>query len=75
MEGVGLIAAIIFFVVFIAAAFVVFSMVRRTVKLALRLLIIGVLLLVAFAGAVSLWWFSGSSGNTKERPANVRRVR
>lgn len=73
MEGIGLIAAVIFLIVFIGLAMIVFTMIRRTVKLALRLLIVGVLLLIAFAGATSLWWFSGSTN--KERPAPVRRTR
>lgn len=73
IEGIGLVAAIVFLVVFIALAMIVLTMVRRTVKLAFRLLIVGVLLLIAFAGAASLWWFSGSG--ERERPAPVRRSR
>lgn len=69
---IGIIAAVIFFIIFIGVAMVVFSMVRRTMKLAFRLLIVGVLLLIAIAGAFSLWWFSGSPKPNTNRPATVR---
>lgn len=69
---IGLVAAIIFFAVFVGAAMLVFTMVKRTVKLAFRLAIVAVLLLIAIAGGASLWWFgSGSKG----APPPVRRTR
>jgi nitric oxide reductase large subunit len=72
--SIGLIAAIIFLVVFVALAMVVLSFIRRTVKLALRIAIVGVLLLIGVVGASSLWWFAGSSGD-KPRTAPVRQTR
>ena len=71
--SVGVIAAIIFFAVFVGGAMIVFSMIRRTVKLAFRLMIVGVLLLIAVAGATSLWWFGGSGD--KARPVPVQKAR
>ncbi len=65
MEAFGIVAAVIFFVVFVGVAMFVFSMIRRTVKLAFRLMIIGVLLLVAVAGAAGLWWGFGTANNGK----------
>lgn len=70
----GVVAAVVFFILMIGVAMVVFSMIRRTVKLAFRLLIVGVLLLIAIAGASSLWWFSGAN-SAKTRPANSRQTR
>jgi nitric oxide reductase large subunit len=72
--SIGLIAAVIFLLVFIALAMVVLSFVRRTVKLAFRLAIVGVLLLIGVVGAVSLWWFAGGTGE-KPRQAPVRQTR
>ena len=49
MGSAALVAAIIFFVVFVAAAMVVFTMVKRTLKFAFRIMIVAVLLLIAVA--------------------------
>lgn len=75
MESIGIIAAVIFFIIFIGAAMVVFSMIKRTVKLAFRLLIVGTLLLIAVVGATSLWWFAGSPAPNANRPATIRPAR
>ena len=75
MEGFGIVAAVIFFVVFIGVAVVVFSMIKRTVKLAFRLAIVAVLLLIAIAGAASLWWFGTNSTSDGKRPAPIQRTR
>lgn len=72
--SIGLIAAVIFLIVFVALAMIVLSFVKRTVKLAFRIAIVGVLLLIGVVGAASLWWFTGSSGN-KPRTAPVQRTR
>lgn len=60
METYGLIAAIVFFAVFVGVALLVFSLIKRTVKMAFRLALVGILLLIAFSGAIALWSFSGS---------------
>jgi nitric oxide reductase large subunit len=72
--SIGLIAGVVFMVVFIALAMIVLSFVKRTVKLAFRIAIVGVLLLIGIAGATSLWWFAGGSGD-KPRSAPVRQSR
>ena len=72
--SIGLIAGVIFLVVFIALAMIVLSFVKRTVKLAFRIAIVGVLLLIGVIGAASLWWFAGGSGD-KPRTAPVRQTR
>jgi nitric oxide reductase large subunit len=73
--SIGLIAAVIFLIVFVALAMIVLSFVKRTVKLAFRLAIVGVLLLIGVIGAASLWWFAGSSSGDKPRTAPVQRTR
>jgi hypothetical protein len=75
MEGIGIVAAVIFFFVFVGVAMIVFSMIKRTVKLAFRLLIVAILLLIAVSGAFSLWWFSGAPQPDTTRPATVRPAR
>lgn len=72
--SIGLIAAVIFLIVFVALAMIVLSFVKRTVKLAFRIAIVGVLLLIGVIGAASLWWFAGSGGD-KPRTAPVQRTR
>ena len=72
--SIGMIAGVIFLVVFIALAMIVLSFVKRTVKLAFRIAIVGVLLLIGIVGATSLWWFAGGSAD-KPRTAPVRQSR
>ncbi len=71
-SSIGMIAAVIFFIVFVGLAMLVLTMIKRTVKMALRLAIVGVLLLIAVIGAASLYWFSGSPKPNTSRPATVR---
>jgi 4-amino-4-deoxy-L-arabinose transferase-like glycosyltransferase len=74
--SIGIIAAVIFFIVFVALAMIVLGMIRRTMKLAFRLAIVGVLLVVAVVGAISLWWFAGASKPNQNRPpATIRQNR
>lgn len=53
------IAALIFVLVMLAIAFIAFRILKRTVKLAFRLLLVFVLLLAAATGAVLLLYFGG----------------
>lgn len=72
--SMGLIAGVIFLVVFVALAMIVLSFIKRTVKFAFRMAIVGVLLLIGIIGAASLWWFAGGSPD-KPRTAPVRQSR
>ena len=66
-----LILAVIFII--LGTAFFSFVMLRKTVKMAIRLVIVGVILLIAIVGSVSFLWFSSGSGDTsKPRPNNTR---
>ena len=69
---VGIISGVMaagFLLVLLAVALVAFLALRRTLKMAFRLAIVGVILLIAFAGSVSLWFFtSGSSPKPRPRP-------
>jgi len=71
---ISVLLAIALVFVVLGSAFFAFVMLRKTVKMAIRLIIIGVILLIAIVGSVSFLWFgSGSNDNSpKPRPANSR---
>ena len=75
MGSVAIVAAVIFLIIFIGAAIMVLSLVKRTVKLAFRLVIVGVLLLIGIAGATSLLWFAGAPAPNTNRPVTIRPAR
>ena len=56
--GVGIFAAVVFLLIFLAVAFIAFKMLKRTVKMAFRIAIVVVILAVAVAGSIALWAFS-----------------
>ena len=64
---IGLAVAVAFFLVCIAIAFFVYKMVKRTVKMAFRMVIVAFILLIAIVGSISLWWFFAKNA-TSERP-------
>lgn len=49
------IAAIIFIVIMLAVAYIAFRILKRTVKMALRAIIVLLILAVAIAGGLALW--------------------
>jgi riboflavin transporter FmnP len=71
---IGAIVAIAFLVLFLGAAFVAYKALKRTVKMAVRLAIVGVILVIAVAGSISLWYFS-SGGTQKMKPPAANRAR
>jgi predicted anti-sigma-YlaC factor YlaD len=70
--AVGIFLAIAFGFIVLAAAFFAFVMLRKTLKMAFRLLIVAVLALIALVGSVSFLLFSSGSSSPKSRPANSR---
>ncbi len=64
---VGVVVAVSFLLVFLGVAFVAYKALRKTVKMAFRLAVVGVILVIAIAGSVSLWYFS-SGGSRKLKP-------
>jgi uncharacterized membrane protein len=59
---------IFFFIIFAIIAFVAFKLLKKTLKMAVRMTIVGILLLVAVIGA-AMFFFYGSSGGGKRAPA------
>lgn len=65
--GIAIVGGIAFFLVLAAVAFVAFLMLRKTLKMAIRLVIVAVILAIAILGCVSFWWL-GSGGSRPARP-------
>lgn len=67
------IAALGFFVVLSLAAYIAFKALKKTLKMAVRLIVVGVILVIAVVGSVSLWWFSSDGVQKQKPPTNQRR--
>jgi hypothetical protein len=65
---VGLSIAAGFFLVVIAVAVIAFKMLKRTMKMAMRMAIVGVILLVALIGSIALLFGVSSTTNNRPRP-------
>jgi 4-amino-4-deoxy-L-arabinose transferase-like glycosyltransferase len=75
-SAVGIFLAVAFFLVFVGLAVFAFFMIRKTVKMAIRIAIVGLILLIAMVGSLALWFGIGSSPSRPNRPnrppANAR---
>ena len=69
--GIGILAAVAFFLIAAAVAFIAFKMLKRTVKMAFRMVIVAVILAIAVAGSIALWEL-GTSGTEKPSPTRKR---
>ncbi len=69
---IGAVVAVSFLLVFLGVAFVAFKALKKTVKMAFRMAVVGVILLIAIAGSISLWYFS-SGGSPKLKPPVERK--
>ncbi len=61
--GIGL--AAVLFLAFAIIAFIAFKMLQKTVKMAIRLVIVGVILLIAVVGGTALIFISSTSKSEK----------
>jgi hypothetical protein len=68
----GAIGGLLIFVVAAAIAFVVFRILRKSLRIAFRLALVVAILVIAAVGAGSLWWFGTDDGPNK-KPASERR--
>lgn len=69
--GIGIAAGVGFFLVFVAVAYIAFRLLRRTMKMAFRLAVVGAILLVAAAGSIGIFWL-GNSKPARPRPPVTR---
>jgi uncharacterized membrane protein len=70
--GVGFAAAGLFLAVFVGVAYVVFRLLKKSVKMAFRLAIVAVILVIAIAGSVSFWWLGSSKPARTEKPRQTQ---
>ena len=68
----GGVVAAAFFLVFLGVAFVAYKALRKTAKMAFRMAVVGIILLIAVAGSFSLWYFS-SGGSPRLKPPVERK--
>lgn len=63
----GVAAAVVFFLVFIAVAIAAFLILRKSVKMAIRMVIVGLILVIAIVGGIAFLWLGvwGSSRTTR----------
>lgn len=67
------VAGIAFFLVFVAVAYVVLRMLKKTVRMAFRMALVAAVLLIAVVGSISVWWFASGSGTPQRaKPAQSR---
>ena len=71
---IGAVVAFTFLLVFIGIAIVAYKPMKRTVAMAFRIAIVGVILVIAVVGSVSLWYFS-AGGSPKLKPPVEKPVR
>ena len=70
----GIIIAIA--IVALMSAFLIFTIIRRTVRMALRLVLFGVVVLVMAIGALVIWWYlPGDVTGNQNRPSSTRPAR
>jgi hypothetical protein len=69
----GLIAGFIFFLMFAGVAYVAFRILKKSAKMAVRMLVVALILAIAVAGSVSLWYFSLGAVPKLKPPANRKR--
>lgn len=68
---IGIVAGAAFFLILAGVGIVAFFMVKKTVKMAIRMAIVGAILLIAIVGGISFWMFTSDTKPTT-RPTNTR---
>ncbi len=66
----GMVAGVVFFLLFVAVAYVAYRVLKRTVKTGIRVVIVLIILVVAAIGSASLFWLE--TGSSKPRPSPTR---
>jgi len=67
-SGGWILGAVVFFIVAALAAVVAFKILRRTVKMAFRMAIVSIILVIAVIGSLALWWFGSAKTPESPRP-------
>ncbi len=70
----GVAAAVVFVLICVAVAIAAFLLLRKTLKMAFRMAIVGVILLIAIVGGIAALYLGISSDNPRPpRPTPTRR--
>jgi cytochrome bd-type quinol oxidase subunit 2 len=70
---IGIIVAVSFFLVLAGAAWVAFKALKKTAKMAIRMMVVVMILIIAVVGSISLWYFSSDGTPKLKPPANRKR--
>ena len=70
---IGAIVAISFFLLFAGTAYIAFKALKKTAKMAVRLIVVVIILAIAVVGSTALWYFSSDSAPKLKPPANRKR--
>ena len=65
---VGLFAGVVFVVICIIAATIAFFVLKKTFKMAIRIAIVGIILVVAVVGLISFVWIGSAYSPPRPRP-------
>jgi low temperature requirement protein LtrA len=71
LGATGILLAVAFVFIILGSAFFAFVMLRKTVKMAIRLIIVGIILLIAVVGSASFLWFSSSGNDNSPKPRST----
>jgi hypothetical protein len=74
LGAAGIAAVVGFFLIFVAVAYVAFRLLKRTVRMALRMAIVAVILLIAVIGSIYIYW-KGTEYTPRPRPPAPTRQR
>lgn len=75
-SSIGIFLGIAFFFICLAVAVIVFKMLKKTVKMAFRMMIVGAILIAAIIGSIGFFVFGGKSEYKRpERPTTQQKSR
>lgn len=70
--GTGIFIGVAFLLIFLGVAFVAYKLLKRTVKMAVRLTIVAIIIAVALAGSAFFFLSGSSKPASQPRPAATR---
>ena len=70
---IGAVVAISFFLIFAGTAYIAFKALKKTAKMAVRMIVVVIILAIAVVGSTALWYFSSDGTPKLKPPANRRR--
>lgn len=71
-SGMGIVAAGAFFLIFAAIAFLAFKALKKSVKMAFRMVVVAVIMVIAVAGSIAFYMLGTGSPKRPERPRQAQ---